>query len=211
MAYTLIADPGIAPRDPALPWAQNAPGLYQVSRSGAPCPEAVVELGTGERVAVSVEEDCGDSEGDGNSDGGACLRGYARWIAADGSSETTPDGKVVESEFCCRVSQAQILAHKIDTYRREVLAILLGDPRTMLAIAPPLDARAMTAAEQQAALEALRAEGASPDATFVSDPDAAEVPLIAAGTEQLAAAEIGNAIAVARQMRVTADPAALLG
>lgn len=204
MTYTIITDHGIPARDPDLPWDVNAPGLYQVSLTGAPAPESVVKLSTGERIAVSVEEDY-------REDGGSvCLRGYARWIKADGSSEETPDRRVVESALVVGVSQRQIAAEGLGTFRTEVLRLLLGAEPATRPINNPPGAEPLSDADQSAAFEALKASGKSPTAVFWYDPQATEQPLLAISAEQRLAADIRTSIALAKQLRAPADPAALL-
>lgn len=202
MGYSIVKKK-IAKRDPSIPWEENAPGLYQVSKKGAPAPEAVVKLDSGELIAVSVEEDYRDNSVD------AHLCAFARWINEDGTSHEAPDGTAVETSLSAGVSTAEIHSGAA-AYRKEMLRLVLGEDPTMVPIEKHDGARKLTKAEKEAALEAARAEGASPDAFVHFDEDATERPLLMIHEDQLTAGNILNAIKVVLEMRVPPDPATLL-
>lgn len=200
MSYRVVKSK-IEPRAEELlvrpgPYDEVAPGLYP--------DEAVVELDTGERVAVSVEEDYRDG------DLGVNLRGYARWIEDDGSTHRAPDGTPVETVGCAGVAHFEIKERGLDAYRSAMLKMMLGEPPVMRKVENPPDARPLTDAERTKAHEALKGEGSSPDATFSHDPDADEVPLLTVSEDGRASANIRTAIASVAAMRTAPNPAELL-
>ncbi len=206
MNYTVVKDHGLGARDPTIGWDANAPGLYELSREGAPAPESVVELNTGERIAVSIEETYVPTTLD------VSMRAYARYINDDGSTKKTPDGKDVEVEFSFNVSRADIEEFGIDTFRREGLKVVLGEPRQeKRPIQNDPNAQPLTDVQREELLEALRAEGKSPDATLTLDPDATETYLIDSSEENVQSNNIRKALDTFNQMTTVVDPASLLG
>jgi hypothetical protein len=204
MAYTII-DPatlGIEARDPELcqrgteGYAVVAPGLYP--------DEAVAQLDSGELVAISVEEDYVPTTL------GVSLCAVARVIEADGSTKQAPDLNAVEVSFPVGVSKADLDARGLDAYRREVLLAVLGEPATMRPIDTPADAVPITPEEEAAALDALRADGKSPEATLDVQPLATEEPLLRVGEQQRESGNVRNALTTLAQLAAAPDPGSLL-
>jgi hypothetical protein len=94
------------------PYDQVAPGLYP--------DETLVELDTGERVAVSVEPYW--LEG-----GGVSLHGYARWVEDDGSTKISPDGKPVELSISNTFDHGWLEKYSQSQLATEIIRIMLGE------------------------------------------------------------------------------------
>lgn len=127
MAFA-ISNEEIGPRDPALAWADNGPGLYS--------DESLVQLDSGELVAVSVEMKWPDNNT------GLGLHGWARWINPDGSSKTCPEGRSIETSISFTADADTLRRHTKAQLSREVLLAVLGEPATPVPIehdaeAPP--------------------------------------------------------------------------
>jgi hypothetical protein len=101
-----------------VPYNQLAPGLYP--------DETLVELDTGERIAVSVE-----LEWQPNSQG-VTLTGYARHVEDDGTTKTAPDGKHVEVGTSHGFTQEDVAAYGIDALMAEVARVMLGEPPVLM-------------------------------------------------------------------------------
>lgn len=126
MSYSIIKKHNIKPRSSELNWNQNGPGLYQHSKQGAPAPETVVKLNTGETVALSVETEFR------SNDLAVHLCGWARLIEEDGSSVLSPDGVPIETSCSVGIANADIVAKGLSVYKAEVLKLLLGEKPTMI-------------------------------------------------------------------------------
>lgn len=107
------ADPQPGARDAALAYEDIGPGLYP--------DETAVKLDTGELVAVSVRPEWLANGS------GVALRGWARWIDADGRTHLCPSGQDVELEFCHTASAVDVAAHGVPALAAEVLKLLLGE------------------------------------------------------------------------------------
>jgi hypothetical protein len=163
-----------------------APGLYP--------DEDVVQFDDGTVAARSVEETFIPTTL------GVSLCGFLRWINPDGSTRTTPDGAHVETALVVGASREQIADRGLAAYRDEVKTLMCGGAPTMVPIENPVDAVPLTQEQIDAATVALQGQS-SPNAELTLDPGATEAPLISVPAEQLAAADIRSAIAVAAQMQ----------
>jgi hypothetical protein len=197
-----VANVKIGPRAADLEWADHGPGLHP--------DESVLEMDSGELVAVSVEPKWPDN----NS--GLSLHGWARLIEADGASKLDPTGAldsngrpvVIETSISVNCDPQMLEAHGQKKLAKEVLLALLGEPPTMVRLkkdpkAPPPPAIAVDAADWK-----LHPEKAPPGT--VLNPDATEAPMIPWSDEARLNASVLRAAATVKTVAAGFDPAKVL-
>jgi hypothetical protein len=155
--------------------------------------EVAIQLDDGELIAVSVKEEW-QSNG-----GGVHLLAMARWIQADGTQETAPDGTPIVATFSNNFGPLQIDEHGMDALRREALLVILGEDST--------------------ATRPVLVDSTAPDLGSVLsladdvalDPAAATAPLLSVTPEIRLNSSIRNQMTTVQQVRAPTDLDTLLG
>lgn len=114
MGYTLIT-PQPAARSEMLHDDQLGTGLY--------AGETALELDDGNLVAVSVEPKWLENGA------GVAVSGCARWIDADGQTKTDAYGQHIESNTSVTYDAASVQKFGITALAKDMLLVLLGEPR----------------------------------------------------------------------------------
>lgn len=154
------------------PYDQLAPGLYP--------DEQVVQLDTGEFIAVSVEANWLDGAG-------VALIGYARWVNEDGSSVLSPDGKQVEVSMSNSFDAGWLAKYSQSTLATEIIQLMLGEPGTMVPV------------EIIPGSPGIIPDDSIPETTKV-DLESTEQPMIALSQEGREQGSIRTAIAHVKEM-----------
>lgn len=117
MPITIITA-SIPLRDPALEWDQLGPGRYPG--------EVVVELASGEKIAVSVDPKWLENGA------GVSLDGNARWIEGDGRTKLSAEGAHVESNLMATASLGDVREFGLKPLARDIALILAGEEPRLL-------------------------------------------------------------------------------
>jgi hypothetical protein len=168
----------LPPRDAALAYEDVGPGLYQ--------DETVVEIGTGETVAVSVERRWLPNNG------GIAFMAWARLIEDDGSTRRTGNRAEVETVLPYSCTPHDLEAFGVEALAREGLLAVLGEAPTMVPIAPaPADAAHPEIATSE---QDYRENPWKAPPGFVHYPDMTERPMIGWSAEARLNSSILHAI-----------------
>lgn len=221
MAFTII-DPKIPQRTPQLLIQQAIPNPWVWVEEGAERPlvvpydevapglypgETVVELDTGEIIAVSVA-----TKRLANG-GGLEFRGWARQIEPDGRTKRDPAGQEMELEFPTSASPAVLAALETDEetakdrISREVMLMMLGEPPTMRPVHVDPEAPVPEVAVDAQDFED-HPEKAPPGT--ILNPEATEVPILPLSDEVRSNASIRFALQMARATNAEVDVSPLL-
>jgi hypothetical protein len=163
-------------------YEELAPGLYP--------DEVAVKLDDGTLVAISVAEEWMEN----NS--GVHLQSWARWIKPDGETQTSPDGKQIESRCSASIGPAQLQINSIDEFRKEMLLAVLGEPPTLRDV--PVDPNAIAVSKPE-------------DPTFQHLPQNDKIPILPISEEGRLNSSIRHVVETIKQIREVPDPAQLLG
>lgn len=131
MSYTKV-DPQPAPRGDMLAYDAIGPGLYP--------DETAIELDDGTLIAVSVERHW---QANGS---GIAFHGYARWINADGSTQTAPNGAHVEASYSFNADPVTLSQFPEDDIATEVALLVIGEQPKLMRSVPQKTGPATTQA-----------------------------------------------------------------